>query len=37
MEPPLVALPAVQETQFQSVIQEDPMCCGATKPLCHDY
>ena len=26
----------VQETRVQSLIQEDPTCCGATKPM-HNY
>ena len=27
---------AVQETQVRSLIQEDPTCCGATKPRHHN-
>ena len=27
----------VQETQVQSLLQEDPTCLRATKPLCHNY
>ena len=27
----------MQETQVQSLIQEDPTCCGATKPMRHNY
>ena len=23
----------MQETQVQSLVQEDPTCCGATKPV----
>ena len=26
-----------QETQVQSLIQEDSTCYGATKPLCQNY
>ena len=29
--------PAKQEMQVRSLIQEDPMCWGATKPVCHSY
>ena len=25
------------ETRAQSLTWEDPMCCGATKPVCHNY
>ena len=25
------------ETQIQSVVQEDPRCHGAAKPVCHNY
>ena len=28
---------AIQETQVQSLVWEDPTCCGATKPVCHNY
>ena len=28
---------AIQETQVQSLSQQDPTCHGATKPVCHDY
>ena len=28
-------LPAVQQTQFGFLIQEDPTCCRATRPVCH--
>ena len=28
---------AVQGTLVQSLVQEDPACCRATKPVCHDY
>ena len=28
---------AVQRTPVQSLIQKDPICCRATKPLCHSY
>ena len=31
-----ICLP-VQETQVQSPVQEDPTCCGATKPVHHSY
>ena len=27
----------VQRTQVQSLVQEDPTCCGATKPMRHNY
>ena len=27
----------MQETQVWSLIQEDPMYHGATKPMCHNY
>ena len=27
----------MQETWVQSLGQEDPTCCGATKPMCHNY
>ena len=27
----------VQGTRVQSLIREDPTCCGATKPVCHNY
>ncbi|KAJ8780507.1 hypothetical protein J1605_011508 [Eschrichtius robustus] len=27
----------MQGTQVRALIQEDPTCCGATKPVCHDY
>ena len=26
----------VQGTRVPSLVQEDPMCCGATKPVCHN-
>ena len=26
-----------QRTRVQSLVQEDPTCCGATKPMCHNY
>ena len=28
---------SMQEKQAQSLVQEDPTCCGATKPMCHNY
>ena len=31
-----ICLP-MQETWFQSLIQEDPTGCRATKPMCHKY
>ena len=31
-----ICLP-VQGTQVQALVQEDPTCCGATKPVCHNY
>ena len=27
----------MQGTRVQAVIQEDPTCCGATKPVHHNY
>ena len=27
----------MQETQVQALVQEDPTCRGATKPVCHNY
>ena len=27
----------MQETWVQSLIREDPTCCGATKLICHNY
>ena len=27
----------VQGTQVQALVQEDPTCHGATKPVCHNY
>ena len=26
-----------QETQVRTLVQEDPTCCGATKPVCQNY
>ena len=26
-----------QGTQVQALVREDPTCCGATKPVCHNY
>ena len=31
-----ICLP-MQETRIRSLVQEDPTCCGATKPVCHNY
>ena len=31
-----ICLP-IQKRWVQSLIQEDPTCCGATIPVCHDY
>ena len=28
---------SMQGTQVQSLVQEDPTCCGATKPMHHNY
>ena len=28
---------SLQGTQVQSLVQEDPTCCGATKPVSHNY
>ena len=30
-------LPSNAGDTVQSLIQEDPTCCGATKPVCHNY
>ena len=30
-------LPARQETSVQSLVQEDSTCCGAAKPVYHNY
>ena len=27
----------MQETQVQALVWEDPTCCGATKPVYHNY
>ena len=27
----------MQGTQVQALVQEDPTCCRATKPVCHNY
>ena len=27
----------MQGTQVQASVWEDPTCCGATKPMCHNY
>ena len=27
----------MQGTQVQALVQEDPICCGATKPVHHNY
>ena len=27
----------MQGTQVRSLVQEDPTCCGATKPVHHNY
>ena len=27
----------VQGTWVRALVREDPTCCGATKPVCHDY
>ena len=31
-----ISLP-IQGTQVRALAQEDPTCCGATKPVCHNY
>ena len=31
-----ICLP-MQETQVQSLVQEDPTCCRTTKPECHNH
>ena len=28
---------AIQETWAQFLVQEDPTCCGAAMPVCHNY
>ena len=28
---------AMQGTRVQFLMQEDPTCCGANKPMCHNY
>ena len=28
--------PAIQGTQVPSLVQEDPTCCGTTKPMCYN-
>ena len=28
---------AMQGTYALSLVGEDPTCCGATKPMCHNY
>ena len=30
-------LPAMQGTRVQALVQEDPTCCGAAKPVHHNY
>ena len=27
----------MQGTWVRALVQEDPTCCGATKPVCHNY
>ena len=27
----------MQGTRVRALVREDPMCCGATKPVCHNY
>ena len=27
----------MQETRVRALVQEDPTCRGATKPMCHNY
>ena len=35
---PVVKSPlANAETQVRSLVQEDPTCLGATKPVCHSF
>ena len=31
-----ICLP-VQGTRVRALVQEDPICCGATKPIRHNY
>ena len=27
----------MQGTRVRALVWEDPTCCGATKPMCHNY
>ncbi|KAJ8776578.1 hypothetical protein J1605_015167 [Eschrichtius robustus] len=27
----------MQGTRVQALVREDPTCCGATEPMCHNY
>ena len=27
----------MQGTRVRALVREDPTCCGATKPVCHNY
>ena len=27
----------MQGTRVRALVREDPTCCGATKPMCHNY
>ena len=31
-----ICLP-MQGIRVQALVREDPTCCGATKPMCHNY
>ena len=31
-----ICLP-MQGTRVRALVREDPTCCGATKPVCHNY
>ena len=31
-----ICLP-MQGTRVRALVWEDPTCCGATKPVCHNY
>ena len=31
------SLPAMQGTRVRALVWEDPTCCGATRPVSHNY
>ena len=33
----LLGKPQCRVLWFQSLVQENPICCAATKPMCHNY